>query len=85
MNIGSWVKRRGSKWHLVESVVAGAAITRCGRRMEERTSEGELEVSSLMPLTRMIGQPQLCKAGCQDTEPAGAGEDDASTQPEMVP
>ena len=46
MTIGSWVRRRG-KWHLVESVVADAAITRCGRRMEPTASRGELEVAVL--------------------------------------
>lgn len=54
--IGSWVRRKGRKWHLVESVVADDAITRCGRRMA-----GLLEVSEAEPLTRMIGQPQNCK------------------------
>ena len=29
------------------------------------TKGGELQVSTVMPLTRMIGQPQLCKAGCE--------------------
>ena len=64
MKIGDWVRRRG-KWHLVESIVADAAITRCGRRMEPTASyDGQdvpLEVSEVEPLTRMIGQPQNCK------------------------
>ncbi len=71
MNIGNWVKRPpGGKWHLVESVVAEDAVTRCGRRMDRflRTPapqhHRELQVSEVMPLTRMIGQPQLCKGGC---------------------
>lgn len=63
MDIGDWVRRRG-KWHAVESVVAGDAFTRCGRRMDRFAKRGELEVSPVQPLTRMIGQPQLCKAGC---------------------
>jgi len=58
--IGGWVRRKG-KWHLTESVVAGAAFTRCGRRMEARTADGELELSAVEPLTRLIGQPQNCK------------------------
>jgi hypothetical protein len=62
MNIGDWVRRSSTKWHLVDSVVAGDAFTRCGRRM--RQDGLRLEVSDVMPLTRMIGQPQLCKQ-CQ--------------------
>ena len=46
--ISSWVRRvrPGGKWHLVESLVADDAITRCGKRMrDEPTSRGEpLEV-----------------------------------------
>lgn len=30
------------KWHLVESVVADAAVTRCGRRMEPVTGRGDV-------------------------------------------
>ena len=63
MSIGQWVRRETrkhvTKWHLVESVVADDAVTRCGRRM--RNELGGLKVSDAMPLTRMIGQPQLCK------------------------
>lgn len=64
MNIGDWVRRsRGrAKWHLVESVVAGDAVTRCGHRMDWATrTGGQLQVSDVMPLTRMIGQPQNCR------------------------
>lgn len=61
MNIGNWTRRERGKWHLVESVIEEAAITKCGRRMEARTGDGELQVSDVMPLTRMIGQPQNCK------------------------
>jgi hypothetical protein len=64
MNVGQWVKR-GRKWHLVESIVAGDVITRCGRRMADGRP---FEVSDVMPLTRMIDQPQLCKAGCDREE-----------------
>ena len=61
---GTFARRPGerrAKWHAVESVIAGAAITRCGRRMEHKTNGGALEVSAVEPLTRMIGQPQLCR------------------------
>ncbi len=61
LQIGQWVRRKGGKWHIVESIVAGDAITKCGRRLRD---EVELQVSDVMPLTRAIGQPQLCKAGC---------------------
>lgn len=59
--IGSWVRRDQGKWHRVESIVAGDAITRCGRRMTDPIAE----VSEVMPLTRAIDQPQLCRAGCE--------------------
>lgn len=69
MNIGSWVRRTGGKWHLVESIVAGDAITHCGRRMDRVTlTGGELAVSDVMPLTRLIGQPQLCRL-CDRADP----------------
>ena len=74
MNIGDWARRRGQKYHRVESVIAGDAVTSCGRRMDRVTASGELQVSAVMPLTRMIGQPQNCRQ-C-NREPA---EDDAST------
>ena len=65
MDIGNWVRRGPAfKWHLVESTIAGDAVTKCGRRMDRVTKDGELEASETMPLTRMIGQPQLCK-GCE--------------------
>ena len=63
MEIGKWMRRtNGGKWHLIESVVAGDAITKCGRRMADRPLP--YEISDVMPLTRMIDQSQLCKAGC---------------------
>ena len=74
MEIGNWVRRQQSatatltvaipsKWHRVESVVAGAAITRCGKRMEPLLANGKtLQVVQTEPLTRMIGQPQNCAA-----------------------
>lgn len=64
--IGWWVRRlngrkdRATKWHLVDSVVAGDAFTRCGRRMKHDSPWGPLETFPTMPLTRMIGQPQNC-------------------------
>jgi hypothetical protein len=101
LQIGQWVKRKGAfrrhvdpdgterwtgpRWHLVESVVAEDAVTRCGKRMDRVTTKGELEVRSLMPLTRLIAQPQLCRAGCQraaTTDDFGSTlptEDDGST------
>jgi len=51
-NIGQWVCRitaYGSKrrqitfWHLVESFIEDAAITKCGRRMEPVKSHNPLE------------------------------------------
>lgn len=43
-DIGTWIDRvyatrsyNSTKAHYVESVVDGAAITRCGRRMEQHT------------------------------------------------
>lgn len=62
MNIGNWIRRPRRKWHLVESIVADDAVTRCGRRMDYQSeSLTKLEVSEVEPLTRMIGQPQNCK------------------------
>lgn len=45
--IGTWVRReRRQFWHLVESLVANDAITRCGRRMpDEPNSRGVLVFS----------------------------------------
>lgn len=61
IEIGDWVKREpDQKWHLVESVVAGDATVRCGKRLPDPFAE----TSKGKPLTRAIGQPQLCKAGC---------------------
>lgn len=76
-HIGSWVRRvkririederdvlqKITKWHYTDSVIAGAAVTTCGRRLEPHIAsrpDTELEVSDVKPLTRMIGQPQLC-------------------------
>jgi hypothetical protein len=45
--IGTWVKREQREtWHLVESLVAHDAITKCGRRMhDEANSRGGLVFS----------------------------------------
>lgn len=42
--IGGWVRReRLLLWHRVESIVAGDAITTCGRRMADQpTTDGGL-------------------------------------------
>lgn len=93
VNIGNWIRRSGQKWHLAESVVAGDVVTRCGRRMRDSLP---FYVSEVMPLTRMIGQPQLCKAGCDKDEVATITEadniaaimdfeDDGSTHNETAP
>lgn len=59
ISVGSWVRRAksGAKWHFVESVIAGDAITRCGRRM----ADPDFLESAVEPLTRAIGQPQNCQ------------------------
>ena len=57
-DIGAWIRRPKGRWHLTESIVAGASITHCGRRLEPRADD---QLSAVEPLTRMIGQPQLCK------------------------
>lgn len=51
--IGNWVRRDepDTRWHEVESVVAGAAITQCGLRLEPYISNGRgLKVSETTPL-----------------------------------
>lgn len=42
--IGTWVKReKRQHWHLIESLVANDAVTRCGRRLrDEPNSRGGL-------------------------------------------
>jgi hypothetical protein len=66
--IGDYVRRvyetrnMDGQWHLVESIIVDAAVTRCGKRLEPKTQRpSHLEVSVVQPLTRMIGQPQNCK------------------------
>jgi hypothetical protein len=69
VNIGDWVRRvtgKGeglTKWHLVDSVVDGEPFLNCGRRLRKRT-DSWFEAVDTAPLTRMIGQPQLCRK-CQ--------------------
>ncbi len=60
MKIGDWVRRKGLKWHLIESIIAGDAITKCGRRLDHSIQD-RYEISDVEPLTRMIGQPQDCQ------------------------
>jgi hypothetical protein len=43
-----------------------------------------LEVSVLMPLTRLIGQPQLCKQCNREVTEPDPAEDDASTSNEVA-
>jgi hypothetical protein len=65
VNIGDWVRRVTgdgkalTKWHLVESVVDDEPFTNCGRRFRKRKTSW-FETVDTAPLTRMIGQPQLC-------------------------
>ena len=77
LRIGVWAKRTGQKWHLVDSTVAGDIVTRCGRRLADKP-DAPFQVSAVMPLTRMIGQPQLCK----QCDRAPLPEDDGSTAPD---
>lgn len=51
-HIGRLVKRDAARdrWHRIESVIAGAAVTNCGRRLEPRDERGrELVTSSGEP------------------------------------
>lgn len=68
--IGEWVRRNDnirsggilvSNWHLVDSMINNDIVTRCGRRMRAVIKSGAgLEYRGQKPLTRAIGQPQLC-------------------------
>lgn len=56
VSVGSWVKNEpGQKWHIVESLVAGDAVTRCGRRLADPFAE----TADVEPLT--TDQFQLCR------------------------
>lgn len=73
VKIGDWVRRglKGPyKWHLVDSIVADRVVTRCGKQMKFGAWHS-LHISQEMPLTRAIGQPQLCKAGCDSSAAGG--------------
>jgi hypothetical protein len=68
IRVGSWIRReRGGKGHLVESLVSGDVITRCGKRMRDEPSQrGELVVHDgpVSRGSRPLDWP-LCEAGCQ--------------------
>ena len=52
VGIGDWVRRENlAVWHLVESVVAGDAIARCGLRLSHEATKtgGELLVAIFVP------------------------------------
>ena len=56
MNIGDWItrERRGVP-HLVESIVAGDVVTRCGRRLsDEPTKSG----GGLVRLVTIVNYPK---------------------------
>jgi hypothetical protein len=65
MEIGNAVRRAESaeaKWHRVESVVADAAIVRCGRRMEPDILHGAgLQVADGEAAVTFLGGPSGCK------------------------
>jgi hypothetical protein len=58
--VGDWVRKPGLKWHRVEgwNESQQRAWTACGKWISVT------EKSEVMPLTRMIGQPQLCHSSC---------------------
>ena len=71
VEIGMWVRRVGAKrrrdgswtvkWHKVVRMTSkGSLITACGL-LVFRYYLDHWETSEVEPLTRMIGQPQLCK------------------------
>lgn len=72
-DIGSWVCRESVSYrqltraHYVQSVIAGGAVTYCGRVLPSRG------------LFRLMDIPTDKCRTCPDV-PAGAGEDDGSTQ-----
>lgn len=72
IEIGNWVRRTSQKWHFVDSTVSEDVMTRCGRRMMTVKRGKPVEVSTVMPLTRMIDQPQLCKK-CDVSVTFGSG------------
>lgn len=42
--IGTWVRRKGRPWHDTESVVAGAAVVHCGRRLPPKPTDERTDV-----------------------------------------
>ena len=47
MKIGMWVARQGTqglttRWHLIESMIIGMPVTRCGRYLPLRNGRGVL-------------------------------------------
>jgi hypothetical protein len=56
MNIGDWVAReKRGKAHLVESIVSGDVVTRCGRRLtDEPTVTGGALVAYAMRSTCLL-------------------------------
>ncbi len=58
MVIGGWGRRRkgGYKWHLIESVIAGDMVTKCGRRMHVYASS-KWDYTSIS----RIGTQDACK------------------------
>lgn len=72
MTIGDWVRRDDPsrtvdehRWHLVESIVADAAITKCGRRMEPVT---ENKMRPLEVWTRDVA-PAVYEGRCRRCAP----------------
>ena len=59
--IGAWVRREGvTMGHLVESIIAGDAVTRCGRRMkDELTPKLTVHTGSVSRASRPLDW-QLC-------------------------
>ena len=65
MNIGDWVQRekRGVP-HLIESIVSGDVVTRCGRRLSDELTKtgGRLEVT-ISTLHEGGSRCQVCDRG----------------------
>jgi hypothetical protein len=56
---GQWVLRQKAYWgvwHLVQSDIADAAITKCGRRMKIEASRGKLIVRDRKPIAATCTQ-----------------------------
>ena len=62
--IGAWVHRHGlryGKWHRVESIVAGDALTRCGKRMKDPGVD--VYAGAVSRASVPLGV-DLCRGGC---------------------